>query len=169
MKRLLIMLILLVPMLGLAQSPIDKLFDKYANNEGFTTVRISGALLGFASKMDNSNSAESKMLSDLKGIRILAVDDEEINKKVDFFTEMGKDEFFKKNGYEVLMEVTEKDEVVRFFGKMTTGGKMSELILVVGGDDNALICIEGLIDPENIGKITGSLNINGIPKVQTKK
>ena len=168
MKRLLVVLVLLMPMMALAQSPIDKLFDKYANKDGFTTVRISGALLGFASKMDSSNSPESKMLSDLKGIRILTVEDEELNQKLDFFTELGKDDFFKKNGYEVLMEVTEKDEVVRFFGKMTSGGKLSEMVLVVGGDDNALICIEGLIDPDNIGKITGALNIDGIPSVDKK-
>ena len=58
------------------------------------------------------------------------------------------------------MEVTEKDEVVRFFARDAGGGKFSELLLVVGGDDNALISIRGIIDPDNIGKITGALNID---------
>jgi hypothetical protein len=58
------------------------------------------------------------------------------------------------------MEVTEDDEVVRFLAKDAGNGKISDLLLVVGGDDNALISISGLIDPANIGKITKSLNID---------
>jgi len=50
MKRIFITLVLLIPLMVMAQdgSPIDKLFNKYANKEGFTTVNISGKLLSFA-------------------------------------------------------------------------------------------------------------------------
>ena len=159
MKKLLFLLIMLIPFMGMAQkSPIDKLFDKYANKDGLTTVNISGALLGFASKIDSGPQAD--MLSALKGVRILAVDDDDLNKELDFYKELKDNGFFDNHKYESLMEVTEKDEVVRFFAKSTDDGKFSELLLVVGGDDNALISIRGVIDPENIGKLTGALNID---------
>ena len=58
------------------------------------------------------------------------------------------------------MEVTEKDQVVRFYGRTGEKGKLSELLLVVGGSDNTLISIRGIIDPDDIGKITGSLNLD---------
>ncbi|RRQ75601.1 DUF4252 domain-containing protein, partial [Streptomyces griseofuscus] len=63
MKRILIALVLLIPLLGIAQdnSPIDKLFSKYANKDGFSTVNISGKLLNFASKSDDPNSKEASM------------------------------------------------------------------------------------------------------------
>jgi hypothetical protein len=54
----------------------------------------------------------------------------------------------------------DEDEVVRFLAKDAGNGKISDLLLVVGGDDNTLISISGIIDPENIGKITGALNID---------
>lgn len=163
MKKLLILLICLMPFVGMAQkSPVDKLFEKYANKKGFTTVNISGALLGLASKMDNG-SPESDMLSKLKGVRILSVDDDDLNKSLDFYKELDGDGFFKNNNYETLMEVTEEDEVVRFYGRSAGDGKFSELLLIVGGDDNALISIQGLIDPANIGKITGALDIDVLP------
>ena len=57
------------------------------------------------------------------------------------------------------MDVTDEAEVVRFYEKDAGGGKISELLLVIGGNDNTLISIRGLIEPENIGKITGTLNI----------
>ena len=42
MKKLLLIIAVVLPMAVLAQkSPVDKLFDKYANQKGFTTVNIS--------------------------------------------------------------------------------------------------------------------------------
>jgi hypothetical protein len=165
MKRLLMALILLVPIMGMAQndSPIDKLFSKYANKDGFTTVNITGKLLSFGSQMSESKSKEADVLDKLSGIRILSVEDKELNKNLNFYKELEADGFFKNNNYEVLMEVTEKNEVVRFFGRGGENNKFNELLLVVGGDDNTLISIRGIIDPKDIGKITGSLNL-GIPK-----
>ncbi len=161
MKRLLIILVLLAPLALAAQkSPIDKLFDKYANQKGFTTVNISGKLLGMAGKLDTANPATNEMLKNLSGIRILSVDDRSLNSKLDFYKELENDGFFKNHTYEVLMEVTNSEEVVRFFARDAGGGKYSELLLVVGGNNNSLISIRGLIDPENIGKITGALNVN---------
>ncbi|HET6558241.1 MAG TPA: DUF4252 domain-containing protein [Prolixibacteraceae bacterium] len=162
MKRLLIILVLLIPMLGMAQdnSPIDKLFNKYANKEGFTTVNISGKLLGLASKMDDSNSKEAAMLEKISGIRILTVEDSELNKTLNFYKELESDGFFKNNSYESLMEVTENNEIVRFYGRNGEKGKLTELLLVVGGDENTLISIRGLIDPNDIAKITGAINVS---------
>lgn len=162
MKRLMMFMAVLVPLALAAQkSPVDKLFEKYANQKGFTTVNISGKLLGFAGKLDSGDPETSKMLNNLTGIRILSVDDEGVTGKVNFFEEMEGDGFFKNNGYESLMDVTESDQVVRFYAREAGGGKFSELLLVVGGtDDNTLISIRGLIDPENIGKITGALDVD---------
>ena len=161
MKRILIALILLFPLMVMAQdgSPIDKLFNKYANRDGFTTVNISGKLLSFASKFDDSKSKETEMLAKLSGIRILSVENKDLNKDLNFYKELEADGFFRNHNYEVLMEVTEKNEVVRFFGRSGEKGKLSELLLVVGGDDNTLISIRGVIDPDDIGKITGSLDL----------
>ncbi len=161
MKKLIFILAVVLPMAVLAQkSPVDKLFEKYANQKGFTTVNISGKLLSFASQIETGDEATTDILSELKGIRILTVEDDELNKKLDFYVELENDGFFRNNQFEVLMEVTEEDEVVRFLAKDAGNGKISDLILVVGGDDNALISITGMIDPKNIGKITKTLDID---------
>ena len=158
---MLLLIAVFVPLVLAAQkSPIDKLFEKYANQEGFTTVNISGKLLGFAGKLDKGDAETSKMLQNLTGIRILSVEDENMKLKPNFYEELESSGFFKDNNYESLMEITEKDEVVRFYAKDAGGGKISELLMVIGGDDNTLIRIRGLIDPENIGKITGALDID---------
>ena len=161
MKKLILLIAIVLPMAVLAQkTAVDKLFDKYANQKGFTTVNISGKLLGFAAQIDTGDETTKNMLSGLNGIRILSVEDDELNKNINFYDELNKDGFFKNNNFEVLMEVTEDDEVVRFLAKDAGNGKISDLLLVVGGDDNALISISGIIDPENIGKITKAMNID---------
>ncbi|HLN73298.1 MAG: DUF4252 domain-containing protein [Methylococcaceae bacterium] len=167
MKRILIALVLLIPLLGIAQdnSPIDKLFSKYANKDGFSTVNISGKLLNFASKSDDPNSKEASMMDKISAIRILTVENKDLNKDLNFYKELEADGFFKNNTYESLMEVTQKNEIVRFYGRNGEKGKLSELLLVIGGQENTLISIRGLIDPNDIAKITGSLNID----VDTKK
>lgn len=161
MKKLVLILAVILPLAVFAQkSPVDKLFEKYANKKGFTTVNISGKLLGFASKMDTGDEEVSDMLSQLSGIRILSVDDSELAGAPDFYAELNNDGFFDNNEFEVLMEVTESDEVVRFLARDAGNGKFSDLILVVGGDESALISISGIIDPENIGKITRAVDID---------
>jgi len=161
MKKLALILAVVLPMAVFAQkTAVDKLFEKYANQKGFTTVNISGKLLGFAAQLDTGDESTKDMLAGLNGIRILSVEDNELNKNLNFYEELNKDGFFKDNNYEVLMEVTEDDEVVRFLAKDAGNGKISDLLLVVGGDDNALISISGIIDPKNISKITKAANID---------
>jgi hypothetical protein len=161
MKKLVLILAVILPLAVFAQkSPVDKLFEKYANKQGFTTVNISGKLLGFASQMDTGDEEVSEMLSQLSGVRILSVDNSELAGSPDFFKELNNDGFFDNNEFEVLMEVTEADEVVRFLARDAGNGKFSDLILVVGGDESALISISGIIDPQNIGKITRAVNVD---------
>lgn len=162
MKRILIALVMLIPLFGIAQdnSPIDKLFNKYANKDGFSTVNISGKLLNFAGKSDANDSKQAAMFEKISGIRILTVENKELNKDLNFYKELEADGFFKNNTYESLMEVTDKNEIVRFYGRNGEKGKLAELLLVIGGEENTLISIRGLIDPNDIAKITGSLNID---------
>lgn len=161
MKKLVLILVLLIPLWVMAQdnSPIDKLFNKYANKEGFTTVNISGKLLSLANSFADKKDDELEILNKISGIRVLSVEDSIMNQKLNFYKELDADGFFRNNKYEVLMEVTDKNEVVRFYGRSGSNGKLSELLLVVGGSSNTLISIRGVINPEDIGKLTGSLNM----------
>ena len=161
MKKLVMILVLLIPLWVMAQdnSPIDKLFNKYANKEGFTTVNISGKLLSLANSFADKKDDELEILNKISGIRVLSVEDSIMNQKLNFYKELDADGFFRNNKYEVLMEVTDKNEVVRFYGRSGSNGKLSELLLVVGGSSNTLISIRGVINPEDIGKLTGSLNM----------
>ncbi len=60
---------------------------------GFTTVNISGKLLGFAAQIETGDDATSDLLSGLSGIRVLTVEDNELNSKLDFYEELNNQSF----------------------------------------------------------------------------
>ncbi len=69
--------------------------------------------------------------------------------------------------YEEVMVVKDEGSNVRFLIRRQ-GGKIAELFLVVGGnDDNVAISIEGDIDMKSISKLSKVMNIEGMDKLNS--
>ena len=166
MKRAIFTLaMVLFTLTGFSQSgAVDKLFEKYAGKDGFTTVNISKQMFELFGQMDN-NSTEDKDFKDvtskLTGIRILAYEGKEDN-SINFYKELMKD--FPSNEYKELMVIKDKDQNVKFLTR-ELNGKIVELILIAGGKENTLICIDGDINLKTISKISKSMQIQGMEKL----
>lgn len=172
MKRIaFIVQILFLALVANAQnSAIDKLFDKYAGKDGFTTVTISKQMFELFNQVE-TNSKEDKDFKDiaskLTSIRILATDDKSGNSSINFYKELEND--LPASQYKELMVVKEKGQDVKFLTH-EENGKITELILISGGKDNALICISGDIDLKTISKLSKSMQIQGMENLdQIKK
>jgi hypothetical protein len=151
-------------------SAIDKLFDKYAGKDGFTTVTISKQMFELFNQVE-TNSKEDKDFKDvaskLTSIRILAMEKEGDNPSINFYKELEKD--LPASQYKELMVVKDKGQDVKFLTH-EENGKITELILISGGTDNALICITGEIDLKTISKLSKSMQIHGMENLdQIKK
>jgi hypothetical protein len=164
MRKLLILLSIVLPLSIAAQDEVDKLFDKYSGKDGFTTVNISGKMLGFVAQFEQDNHDAKDMMEQLSGIKILSVDDEALNHSLDFFEELGRQNFFKKieGEYEMVMDIKESSQVVKFYLKKSKGGKVGELLMIVGGDSNAIISIRGDFDMKDLSKLGSSLHMDGL-------
>ncbi len=136
---------------------IDRLFDKYGEVDGFTTVIIKGKLFDMVSCLEEEDEVDEavKLMSKLTSVRILAEDECEVAEDINFYDEVM--EFLDDSDYEELMVVKEKDQDVKFLVK-EKDGIISELLLVVGGDDNALISIVGEIDLKEAHKIAKGIH-----------
>ena len=66
MKKLMFSLVcvafLTIPLLVNAQSPIDKVFDKYASQEGFTTVNITKELFQMLMQLGQGDAKDTNMV-----------------------------------------------------------------------------------------------------------
>lgn len=160
-----LLLLVTIPLLAFGQSDaIDKLFEKYGEKDGYTTVYIHKNLFKMAAQMDLDDPEVNDLVGNLTRIRILATDDDwEGGEKVDFMEEL-KDYPF--DDFDELMTVKESETSVKFLSK-EIDGKISHLLLIVGGeDDNAVISIEGLIDLATIGKLAGTMKGSGLEHLE---
>ena len=148
---------------------IDRLFDKYADREGFTTITISGKLLGLFAGSEVRSDTEN-VINRLSSIKILSVDDPALMSSVNFYKELGGKSGFA--GYEELMDVKEGQDVTKFLIRQQ-GERISEL-LVISGDpgDNTLISIRGDLDLKSLSELsegTGIKELKELEKVEGEK
>ena len=137
------------PLISFSQNKaIDDLFNKYAGRDGFTTVDINGGLLKLASFFEKDSDSKDLMKT-INHIRILAME-KGADSKVNFYKEV-IDGITVKD-YEELMTVKDKDQDVRILVKQADG-RINELLMIVGGSDNALISITGKIDPRDLSQV----------------
>ena len=174
MKKVVVLLLcsMITVTLAAQVSPVDKLFDKYAGQEGYTMVYITKYMFSMFAQLNDKESDKDaeelgKVLGKLDNIKILAVDDEaSIKGKVNFYDEIMKE--LPRNEYNELMVVKEKDSDVVFLAREVKG-VIVELLLIAGGtsnSDNVLISIQGVIDLENIAKISKGLGIEGMKSLE---
>jgi len=138
-----------------AQKSIDALFEKYAGRDGFTTVTINGSLCKLAAFLGDDTD-NNQMPANITGIRILTQDDE--NMKVENFYDLVIRDI-NLSEYEEFMRVKESDQDLRILIK-SEGRKFSELLLIAGGNDNALIQIKGNITPDEAKKLSNNVKHN---------
>jgi len=104
-----ILVLLVLPLVPKAQnSAVDKLFNKYSGKEGFTSVYISKYMFSLFSEVDESNKNKemNDVISNLNSIRILALDQENPIKGINFYKEIMKE--LPQTEYKELMDVKEK-------------------------------------------------------------
>lgn len=163
-KSIFVLLFVLLTFSGFGQSDaITKFFDKYLDDEKFTVVYISPKMMEMVVTMaqDEGESEEvDEILAGIDGIRILTTEQDALK----YYKEaMGVLEL---NQYEILMQVRDGDENVRFLVK-DDGPKVKELLLLVGGSDSfVLMSFVGNIDLKKISKLGKSLDIDGLEHLE---
>src|SRR5688572_24613352 len=136
MKKL-IAIVVLVSSIGTAQAQdvITKFFSKYQNDESFSQVNISSKMFGLFTELGETPEDKEMLnaISKLKGLKILAKEDARNSRELykEAFSLIPKD-------FEELMTVRDKDKDMKFMIK-ESGGKISELVMVMGGNDEFML------------------------------
>ena len=153
MKKIALLLPLLVlPFLVNAQkTPIDELFEKYYGREGFTTVLVTEDMFEVVAKMRTSTGDIDGVLGKIKRVRVLAQEEE--NPEAENINFMDELKGVKFDDYKELVVVKDSDQDVMVLAK-EDGGKLSELLVIVSGDDNVLVSVEGKFTMEDLEKLS---------------
>lgn len=165
MKQILVIMVLMATLNGAkAQDVISKFFNKYQQDESFTNVNISSKMFGLFTQMDAESPEDKEVLeaiSKLKGLKILAKENARNSR-----------ELYKEAialipaNFEELMSVRDKDKDVKFMID-EKGGKISEMLMIVGGNEEFMIMsIFGEIDLKQISRIGSRMNIKGLENLK---
>jgi len=145
---------------------ISKFFSKYQNDETFTQVTVSSKMFNLFTNMEVSKPEDQEVLnaiSKLKGLRILAKEQTRNSREL-YKEALG---FVPLKEYEELMSVRDKDKDMKFFIKETSPGKINELLMVAGGNDEFMVLsLFGEIDLKQVSKIGSKMDIDGLDQLK---
>lgn len=166
MKKVIILIVGVMMTVQLnAQDAISKFFNKYETDADFTHVSITSRMFGLFTNMEMETKEDQEVMdaiSKLKGLKILAKENTTKGKELykEAFTLIPTTE------YDELMTVRDEDRDMKFMIK-EKDGKISELLMVMGGDKEFFILsLFGEIDLKQISKISKAMDIEGLDKLQ---
>lgn len=172
MKKLMVVAVMVMMSASIqAQDAITKFFSKYQNDDSFSQVTISSKMFSLFTNMEVEDKDDQEVLSaisKLKGLRILTKEDTRESRSL-YKEAMG---MIPVKEYEELMTVRDKDKDMKFFIK-EAGGKISELVMVMGGNEEFMVMsLFGEIDLKQVSKIGKKMNVDGLEhleKIKDKK
>jgi hypothetical protein len=173
MLKLVCMAFLAMPLLLNAQSPIDKVFEKYAGQDGFTSVNISKEMFQMFMQMGQGDSKDTnmvemkKMMEQLTGLKVLTFtfDSTKIVRAVSVFNEFAG--VFPAGSYKELMTINEGRQNIRFMTKQDASGKINEMVMLMKDKTEvAVLSLTGVIDLSTVSKLSKGMNIHGMENLK---
>ncbi len=166
MKRIIIFGVLIMFALTAfcQKSAVDKVFEKYNGQEGYTTVYISSFMFNLLNSLEVDDPDYNEFKKATSGISSIKILSQEGNGSASFGKELL--EMLPRSEYKEVMVVKDQEEEVLFLAR-EDGGKITEFLLIVSGDgEDALIAIQGDIDLESISSIASGLDMPGLKNLE---
>ena len=146
------------------QSAVDKVFDKYSGQEGYTTVYISSFMFNLLNSLEVDDPEYNEFKKATSGINSIKILTQDGSGSESFGKELLS--MLPRSEYKELMVVKDQEEEVLVLAR-ESGGKITEFLLIVsGGGEDALIAIQGDIDLESIASIASGLDMPGLENLE---
>lgn len=166
MKKVVVVLIAILPVFGFSQS----IFDKYEDMDHVGSVIVNKGMIDLVSKIGGlSDDAEAREFMEvaqgLQGVRVFMTED------LDVSADMSETvrNYLKSSKLEELMRVKDKDVNVKFY--VREGKKkdhVTELLMFVSGLDNVKMDTHGRKLETVLVSLTGDIDLNKIGSITNK-
>lgn len=130
------------------ESGVSEAFTKYRFKDGVTTITVPGWAIRLAARLGDLEKNERELLQSIDKVRILTIEDKDLNARINLHNEFYS-AIRENSEMEELMVVRDGNDQVTIFG-IADEKSIKELLILVGGDDNALVYVKGRIKPELI-------------------
>lgn len=157
MKKIFIFLFAITLFSACSNDPaVDAAFTKYSSHNGIISITVPGFVIKAATAFGDLDPEEKQLLRNVDKVKVLAIEDDYRYKEVDFHKEFAH--MIKDDSYTELLSVNDKNEHVRIFAKMQDKERIKDLIVLVGGDDSALVYIKGDFTMDEIANVINKNN-----------
>lgn len=174
-KLVLVMLVMLVPFIGSAQT-----FDSYEGEKDVTSIVVTKNMFKLLAEIDlESDDPEVKeyleLVNNLDNIKIFVTENADIASRM---TADVKKYVSSAKGLNELMRVKDEGKNIKFYSKEgKSSSYVSELLMFMEGDidgkeGSMIMSITGNIDLKKISKLTKDLNVPGsdeLKKIENKQ
>ena len=127
-----LIILMIVPSVLFGQSPMSKLFDKYNEKDGYTSVVITTDAIEINPGNDKEAIEYKQLLDQVGSIKIIK------SEKIEFYDKVMK--IIKKNDYEQVIDIRDSGEEIGFYMLKDKKGNLNEYLLAVK-DENEIIVI----------------------------
>ena len=162
MKKLILSALIIAVGVSLFAQPagFDRLYYNYKGEEGVVALKIPGFVMKLAGLIADLDREEKQLLRSLRSVTVLTIEETDLYPGVNFTEEVNLSHM--KRGYHMLLEVHDGDEDV-IIAIREKKGKITDLIVVVGGDENVLVHVRGRMNNnllENLAEVAGVDELN---------
>lgn len=133
----------------------NRLYTSFRGEEGVIRIYVPGFLCHLAGSIADLEPEERELLRSIKSIKVLVIENPEINRQVNVARVISRAE--RDPDILPLLQVHEDDEDVLIMARQQNEC-ISELWVLVGGDENVMIKIRGRMDHDliqSLYKVTG--------------
>ncbi len=151
MKRILttIAAVIIAATVSGQRTSLDDFFSRYSDREGYTSVVISGNLLNFLGGSENTDR-EGNALSKITSIRLVVREKENAATGENIVSEIRS--IIRRGRYDELMSVRDDGDDIRFMAR-TERDMVRELLLIIDGENQAVIQIEGNLTRDDASEL----------------
>jgi hypothetical protein len=128
---------------------IEKLFDKYSDDEQFEYVSIGSGMMNMASAFGGVGKADKEILSKMKGLKILTLKANAESNKMKAL-ERDLKEMLENEKFESSLEARDKGERVNIYFKFSGKDKTDMLIVTKEKGEFSMIWISGKMSKEEM-------------------
>lgn len=152
MKTILsVVMLLWVSLAGAQVSKLDKIFDKYQEAKGVTSIKIGKPMFSMIQKLnigDDEMGQIKPLLTKINSIKMLIVENDSLQIK----DEVKSD--FSNIHYEELMAIHSDGSRIKFLAESTAGDILNNLLLDISADGSTIFMIlDGRISYADIDKL----------------
>ena len=154
MKRILILLLVVLPFLARAQNVSWKFFDRYSKAEGFSSVQLERKMMRMMSRQASERGDEklSELLRGLESLRIVALDGGDGQQ---FMADAEALVNHANYHFQMVMSESREGQVTRFYLRDAMPQGYSELVMLTSGPkETVAVNIYGLFDLKQVSRLS---------------